>query len=350
MNQFYISFRIDPESTAWYKSNADVEYFLNESGFQAIPFTGCTDRVEDCLSNALKKDEDGLIVVQFPRAEYEGLKLEKFAEYIRNHFSKCKLAAIVHDLDSIRYADFFQTNQLTEVPVLNLFDYLISLNDAMTFLLKEQKVTAKIFTMNLFDYVLKDRPDGISSKPTIAFAGNLQYKKSAFLYHLSEVDFQNIKVHLYGPWLDLEKFRASDNIIYKGAFSPNDLPYQIHDQFGLCWDGDSLDHCSGTICRYMKYGNPHKTSLYLAMGIPVIISKDIGAAAFIEKENAGIIISSLYEIPERLNKMTNAEYKKLRKNCLKLSNQLRNGYHIKHVIQEIETDIQSASDDSKTQH
>ena len=342
MKNYYISFNIDSENTAWYKSNVDIEFFLNKMGFQAILFTGYTDQIEGRLSQAIGKDDDGFIVVQFPRADYEGLKLQEFAKHIRDNYPNYKLTAIVHDLDSIRFGEFFQTNQLTEVPVLNLFDYLISVNDAMTALLREQKVLPRVFTLELFDYVLKHRPDGVPSAPTIAFAGNLQYGKSAFLYDLYKINFKDIKVHLYGPWLEEEKFTPADNIVYKGAFSPDDLPYRIHDRFGLCWEGDSLDHCGGKFCKYMKYGNPHKTSLYLAMGIPVIISEDIGAAAFVEKEHVGILISSLYEIPERLSRMTDGEYKTLRKNCLKVSDRLRNGCNVKRVIRQIESDIRSA--------
>lgn len=339
MHKHYITFEISQNYTAWYKSIADSEYFLNSMGFKPIALTNRTNHMEDYLSEVLSHEGTGMIVLQFPRAQFHGLDFKKFAGFMRSNYPNYKLIAVIHDLDSIRFGNFFTTHELAEVPVLNLFDYLISINDAMTSLLKEQNVTAKIYTIGLFDYELKKRPDEISSGLTIAFAGNLQVGKSTFIYDLHKMDLKNIKINLYGPYLEKERFTESENVAYKGCFTPDDLALQIHDRFGLCWEGDALDHCSGKFSEYMEYGNPHKTSLYLAIGIPVIISKDIGAAAFVEKENVGILISSLYEIPERLNKMTDEEYKALRENCLKISDRLRSGYHIKRVIEQIESDI-----------
>lgn len=341
LNNFYLSLKVEQDGTAWFKSTIDMEHFLDEMGFHAIPMQCCKQDF-NCLSQYLSPtDKDaGILLVQSPRTEFEGLDLPEFIRYVREKYGNYKLAAVVHDLDSVRYGDFFVDHDLKEAARLNLFDYLISLNDNMTELLKEQKMTPKIFTLKLFDYVLKDLP---GDNPSIAFAGNLQFEKSAFLYDLYKVDFKNVKVHLYGPGLEKEKFKASENISYFGSFSPDDLPFVIKDKFGLCWEGNSLDHCGGKFCKYMKYGNPHKTSLYLAMGLPVIISKDIGAAAFVEKEHVGITISSLHEIPERLNQISDLEYKILRKNCLKISSRLRNGYYIKQVIDQIKADIQETN-------
>lgn len=319
-----------------------MEHFLDEMGFHAIPMQCCKEDL-GCLSKYLSSEDhdSGILLVQSPRTEFEGLDLTELVRYVRSNFSNFKLAVVVHDLDSIRYGDFFKDHDLKEIGRLNLFDYLISVNEAMTKLLLQYNIIPKVYSLNLFDYVLKDRPKGIATDQTIAFAGNLQFEKSAFLYDLYKINFKDTNINLYGPMLDQERFKATEKVIYKGSFSPDDLPYQIHDKFGLCWEGDSLDHCGGKFCKYMKYGNPHKTSLYLAMGIPVIISKDIGAAAFVKKEHVGIIIGSLYEIPKRLSRLTNKKYKILRKNCLRVSDRLRNGYNVKRVISEIESDIQS---------
>lgn len=341
MNRYYITFEISQNYTAWYKSIADSEYFLNSMGFRPIPLTNRTDHMESCLSDAFGREQSGMVVVQFPRAKFHGLDFNRFTEFMKKNYPGFKLVAIIHDLDSIRFGNFFTTHVLEETPILNRFDYLVSINDAMTSLLKEQNVTSKIFSIDLFDYELKQRPESISSEPTVAFAGNLQPGKSTFLYDLHKMDLKNVKIDLYGPYLDQKKFIASANVAYRGYFAPDELASKIHDKFGLCWEGDALDRCAGKFSRYMKYGNPHKTSLYLALGIPVIISKDIGAAAYVEKEHAGILIDSLYEIPERLNRMSASEYQLLRQNCLKVSDRLRSGYHLRRVIGQIESDIRS---------
>ena len=53
--------------------------------------------------------------------------------------------------------------------------------------------------------------------------------------------------------------------------------------FGLVWDGTSLDGCNGRYGEYLKFNNPHKTSLYLSCGIPVIIWKEAALADFVEE-------------------------------------------------------------------
>ena len=55
--------------------------------------------------------------------------------------------------------------------------------------------------------------------------------------------------------------------------------------FGLVWDGISVETCAGVYGEYLKVNNPHKTSLYLASGIPVIIWKE---AAWLSLLNANM--------------------------------------------------------------
>ena len=44
----------------------------------------------------------------------------------------------------------------------------------------------------------------------------------------------------------------------------------------------------------------HKLSLYLAVGLPVIIWEKAAEAEFVLKENVGVTVKSLYELPQRL--------------------------------------------------
>ncbi len=352
MNNFYISLSPKREDTAWYKAISDVEYFLNSMDFKPIPIQCCINNAENGLQDFLSpeghqedQDNTGMILLQYPRILFEGLNLSTFTDYMKINYKNYKLIALVHDLDSIRFGDFSTTNYLAEVSALNQFDYLITVNDAMSSLLKEHGAVPEIYALTIFDYVLENKKnvklENNQNNTTIAFAGNLKYEKSQFIYELAKVDFKNIIINLYGPYLNNDQFCPSENIHYKGSFPSDDLPNEINDGFGLCWDGNSLDRCGGKHGEYFKYSNPHKVSLYLAMGIPVIISKDISTFAFIEKEHAGITIDTLYDIPAKLNNISNEEYKLLQENALKISERLRNGYYIKHAINNIEENIQS---------
>lgn len=353
MNNYYLSLSPDQEYTAWYKAIADVEYFLNSIAFKPIPIRECVKDMENCLANLLSYNENesttdnaGMILLQYPRVSFEGLNISKFTNLIKSNYKNYRLVILVHDLDSIRYGDFFTTNTLKEVPILNRFDYVIAVNDAMSALLEEHGVVAKLSSLTLFDYALSDITNDIKTSnkqndATIAYVGNLKYAKSPFIYELNQMDFGNAIINLYGPGLDNEKFQSSKNVHYMGAFPADDLANEINACFGLCWDGTNLDSCVGQIGQYLRYTNPHKTSFYLALGLPIIISKDISTATFIEREHVGIIIESLYDIPRVLNGISSDEYQLLKENAIKLSAKLRNGYFMKQTISDIEKSITS---------
>ena len=59
--------------------------------------------------------------------------------------------------------------------------------------------------------------------------------------------------------------------------------------------------------------------------MPVIISKESALADYIEKNNLGITISSLYDIEASLKSLSDAEVQLIRKSVMVMSNKLRNG-------------------------
>jgi hypothetical protein len=114
MCNFYISFDAEQEYTAWYKAIADVEYFLDSLGFHPIPIKFCRENLSSCLQTYLgvkeKSDETGIILVQYPRIATEGLDLNRLINLIKSCHKNYRLVALVHDLDSIRFGNFYNTN------------------------------------------------------------------------------------------------------------------------------------------------------------------------------------------------------------------------------------------------
>ena len=125
-------------------------------------------------------------------------------------------------------------------------------------------------------------------------------------------------------------------VIYKGQFSPNDLLKHLDQDFGLVWDGNSIETCDGRYGNYLRYNNPHKASLYLSMGIPVIIWKEAALAKFISKNNLGITIDSLNNLDKVLDQITENEYKTMKSNVLRISEKLRNGSNILNAVEKME--------------
>ena len=89
----------------------------------------------------------------------------------------------------------------------------------------------------------------------------------------------------------------------------------------------------------MKYNNPHKVSLYLSSGIPVIIWRKAALSKFIEENNLGIVVDSLTELDEVLSKMSLSRYEKLSKNVRDVSQKLRKGFFIEKAIQNLENKV-----------
>ena len=159
----------------------------------------------------------------------------------------------------------------------------------------------------------------------VIVAGSLHPKKSRYIYNAPET----LKLNLFGINYD---DRGLKNHNYKGSFMPDELPFVLEGSFGLVWDGDTADTCSGVYGEYLRLNNPHKTSLYLASSIPVIIWDQAALADFVEENGCGIKVSSLQEIPGILSNMSEDKYRELTEGAKAVSERLRAGYYTKKAV------------------
>ncbi len=194
--------------------------------------------------------------------------------------------------------------------------------------------TEKVVLIHLFDYLSEFDPETKQRTLTkeVVFAGNLEQNKCGFLSKLIELE-DKITFNLYGK--PAMTCGLSDSIRYKGSATPENIIGVIEGSFGLVWDGFSLDTCSGTIGEYLKINAPHKTSLYLAAGLPVIIWKEAAMAELILKENLGFAVESLREIGGIINNMTEDSYNQMRVNVLRYSPQLKEGHFFKEALAKV---------------
>jgi hypothetical protein len=162
----------------------------------------------------------------------------------------------------------------------------------------------------------------------VVIAGALVPHKAGYAYDLpAGTDF-----NLYGVGYEADE---KENVKYWGSFPPADLPEVMEGSFGLVWDGSSTDTCSGTYGEYLRINNPHKVSLYLASGMPVIIWEEAALAKLIRDNGCGITVGSLSEIPERIGSMTPEEYETIRKNTRKIAGRLRGGRYTQRALRRI---------------
>lgn len=326
----------DPQMNGGQKAKNDITRFLTEDGFFSELNIPIIIHPEDkSLKAQIKKFKDGYftlpheikkikdadnIVFQYPI--YSAFIMKRLIPTIKK-YTNAKLIFVIHDIEGIR---MFQDNNYhsDEINLFNEADGIISHNQAMTDWLTDNQVHAKLVNLQLFDYYnpqpLNENTDYHKS---IVFAGNL--KKSTFLTKLS----LKHPVTLYGP---NPADHYLENVTYKKNLDPDELPAHLTQDFGLVWDGTSTETCDGTYGHYLKYNNPHKTSLYLSSGIPVIIWKQAALASFIEENNLGITVDNLNELNDILDNLTEEQYREMKQNVLQVATKLRSGYFIKHAM------------------
>ena len=129
--------------------------------------------------------------------------------------------------------------------------------------------------------------------------------------------------------------RHRDNFHYFGSFTPDDLPYNLTGSFGLVWDGPSSETCAGVYGKYLTINNPHKTSLYLASGIPVAIWKNAALARYVEENGCGITVNSLSELNSVISSLTDEEYNEMKEKAKKTGEKLRLGWYTKQAINKL---------------
>lgn len=252
--------------------------------------------------------------------------------------SKCQTALFLHDLEALRGGDSFASRILESIieheeklALVNC-DFVISHNSEMTKAISRVYgiSTEKIIDLQIFDYLISSDkvPNKASLDRPVIVAGNLSPSKAGYLSCLpKDVDF-----NLYGSNYPLEQQSVSPNLHYLGSYDVDELPFVLDGSFGLVWDGPDSNCCSGSFGNYLRINNPHKTSLYLASGFPVIVWKEAAIARFVLDEGVGIAVSSLDELNSVLSGLTDDEYSDLLRNVERVSARLRRGYYTEKAL------------------
>jgi hypothetical protein len=87
---------------------------------------------------------------------------------------------------------------------------------------------------------------------------------------------------------------------------------------------------------YLQYNSPHKTSLYFAAGLPVIVSERAAVASFVKNNNIGICIKSISDISKLLIERDSSSYKKMKESVLQIAGKLKRGDYLNAALKNIE--------------
>ncbi len=339
--------------TAWSKAREDAEKICADLGFAQIPVCPqLGDRSQMGIAGKLKKNwqmkklweqslqdlkKGDVLFIQVPAIHncvfLGGVLRRKRKEGV-------KIVALVHDLDMLRLSLARNTRPVTKIrilveeeSVLAACDQIIVHNRKMLRFLAEHSLHEnKLVTLEIFDYLMEPEAEALVQSRTpgeqwdrLIVAGNLHPDKAGYVYAMP----QQVKVNLYGV-----HYRETEgqNRRYFGAFPPGQLPGVLEGGFGLVWDGESAETCSGVYGSYLRYNNPHKTSLYLASGLPVVIWEEAALADFVRENRVGITAASLGEAAEKLRQMRREDYECCFQNAGLVGQKLRRGGYLEEAI------------------
>lgn len=317
MKKVFITKNYFGQNTAESKAKIDCEEILLRMGYKnlGLPRTLYQNRkvssvftLLSSLLGRLRMPKDGIAVFQYPKSTIK-------QELRRAKQRGCRTIVIVHDLETLRgYGETIdETMSWTENA-----DVIIVHTDRMAEYMRAKFPEKKIIALGIFDYLCKieDNPVPTGKKYAVAFAGNLT--KSAFL---TEIEPREYTLNLFGKKRENQKFH--ENVRYLGMFPPEELASHLNSNFGLVWDGDLEG--TGNMGEYLKFISPHKLSMYISAGLPVIIRKGTAMAPFVEKHGIGITVERLSDLDDVLSQMSRTEYEKMRSNTAGIRQMLCNG-------------------------
>ena len=251
-----------------------------------------------------------------------------------------KIIAFLHDIAFLRSVDGIEKINWKsfkcrcEVRLLECCDMIIVHNHKMKKFMTDHVGidAARLIVHSIFDYLSHEcqfEERVCDRNGRVVFAGNLSERKSGFLRDLpSQPDFD-----LYGP--NFHEKNNGRNVHYHGVFRSEELPKVVLGNYGLVWDGNSCSTCSGPFGHYLVYNNPHKTSLYLSLGLPVIIWKEAALTDFVLEHGCGITVNSLDELSKTLESINMVSYAEMKNAAKTVGLKLRSGFYTRRVLSEI---------------
>lgn len=331
----FCSFGSREKFNAMSKARIDVEKTCRDLGFeisninvsnQSIRFIVHLSVFWTLIKKAIILARRSKIYVQYPIA-YPQIS---WIFYRILKIKRCELIYIVHDIEMLRYHYKWERY---EVRVLNMADALLVHTDNMREELRRLGVKKPMTTITLFDYYTSSSSHQqellLANKNVVAFAGNLA--KSGFIRLLYKNTIPgDILYRLYGLKGDVS-FDDNPKMEYCQSFKPEDV-HVLEAGWGLVWDGNDIHTCSGLEGKYLKYNSSHKASLYIVVGIPLIVWKESALATYVESNGLGISVSSILDIPEIIQNISNEEYSKYVENVAKLSDRLKRGDILKTIL------------------
>ena len=323
MRQYVIDFVLSKQLTAGPKAREDVNQILAGMGYETILLSYSrrtpVQSLLSIFSVFFRVSYGSKVLIQYPI----GRIVPTSIVIILLKIKRCRITLLVHDLESLRRSGHLSSKEMYSI---NSADKVIVHTLAMKQLLVQSGMTVRdVRILNVFDYLIDyERVDGLNRENVVVFVGNLVKAPCVLLF-----DKCGILFHLYGA----KDPRVNDNkVIYKGKFQSNDMR-PIEGDWGLVWDGESVETCSGVLGEYLRYNAPHKLSLYLSAGLPVIVWSQSAEKDFVVNNGLGIAVDNLMSLGKVLDCITDLQYVEMKKNVRALGAMIHQGDMLKKTLE-----------------
>jgi len=331
---YYISHHYRNLSSAGNKAKSDMERIMDSMGFKnaglnrtvgGSEFKAFVRNFLGILRAAAVVGRGDVLVLQYP--------LKKYFSFISRvaAFKGARVVALVHDLGSCRRKAI---SERTEIKRLSHAHTVIATNPVMSGHLRRLGLKSDIDALGVWDYLTDASPAPSSAREggvRIAYAGAINRRKNSFLYEWGDV-IDGYTVDLYGD--GFESMQAARHELFTNhGYTPSDmLIASVASDYGLVWDGDSIDTCSGSFGEYLALNTPHKVSLYIRCHLPLIVWSKSAMAPFVLDNGIGFSVDSLRQIPERLTAVSHAEYDGMKGRVAEISDKIACGYYFKSAL------------------
>lgn len=308
------------------KSKNYVEHVLQGMGFKnvALPQTHFHNKIlgffatlAGVLIAPFRLHRSDVLALQYP--------LKKYYVFVCRcaHMRGAKVVTLVHDLGSFRRKKLTAEKEMRR---LAHSDYIIIHNENMKRWINEHGRTEGVGIHWMFDY-LEEASAPVRKAPagriSVLYAGSLPRKKNAFLYTLAENE-HNYDLELCGRGLNAAEIKASC-VHYHGFVSDVKLIENDKFNYGLVWDGASLDECEGPYGEYLRFNNPLKASMYVRCHLPLIVWEKAAIAPLVRKKGIGICVPTLRNLDQLLQSIPAQQYDEMERNVIAWSKELKNG-------------------------
>ena len=342
MKKYQITEITEKFNNAGTKANSDVACTARGMGFMEVPvrmnttvhsIRGKLQRQAGYMkdwANAVRAIEPGSVVLLQHPFHHRQMTREKSLREIKK--KKVRYISFVHDVEELRgfrYSAYYEREFRT---MLELADVLVVHNDVMKqWFMEKGAAEEKLVSLGIFDYLQEGVACEKTFEKSLTIAGNLDRTKCGYLAELGKL--RGIRFDLFGVNFD-ESMRDFPNVSYHGEYPMDVIPSRMTRGFGLVWDGNSAAGCSGEAGSYLRYNDPHKLSLYLSSGLPVVIWSGAAEADFVRKNGVGICTESLYQAEHMINTVTSEEYAEMCRNAERIAEPMRKGRYTETALRE----------------